>query len=268
MASNSRWRQQSVSTPAMVFTGVVLLMAGIGKVWGGQVAGETEFFDVIFRFGWGPTMSSLVSAVLPWAEVVLALMLLTRVLPRVAAVLTLPMIAGFMASNAYAISQGVDKYPQCGYCFGVLEKFLGSPTPTMSLSIDIAMFAAGLVVIFAHPAPFFNLRPRAEEPSEKSRLRVFLGALLLGTVGLHRFYLRKWGTAAVMVIVTGVAIYGLAAYGKDVGLPLLTVVGSWAVADSLVALAGIADDRVGLPVKNWEWSGGSYPERREVPNEG
>jgi hypothetical protein len=56
-----------------------------------------------------------------------------------------------------------------------------------------------------------------------------------------------------MVIVTGVAVWGLVAYSADVGLPLLAVVGSWAVADSLVALAGIADDRAGLPVKNWEW---------------
>ncbi|MFC2023015.1 NINE protein, partial [Chloroflexota bacterium] len=217
----------------------------------GTVAGETEFFDVIFKFGWGPTMASMVSDVLPWAEIVLALALLTKVLPRVAAVLTLPMIAGFIASNAYAITQGVVEFPECGYCFGVLEKFLGSPTPAMSLSIDIAMFVASLLVIFVHPAPFFNLRPSAEESSAKSRLRVFLSGLLLGTVGLHRFYLRKWGTAVVMVIVTGVAVWGLAAYGKDVGLPLLTVVGSWAVADSLVALGGIAEDRAGLPVKNW-----------------
>ncbi len=252
-STESKWRRTSVTIVPMVFTGLVLLMAGIGKVWGGQVAGETEFFDVIFKFGWGPTMASLVSAVLPWAEIVLALMLLAKVLPRVAAVITLPMIAGFMASNAYAISQGVAEFPQCGYCFGVLEKFLGSPTPTMSLSIDIAMFVASLVVVFAHPAPFFSLRPRAEGTSAKSRLRVFLAALFLGAVGLHRFYVRKWGTAVVMLVVTGVALWGLIAYGTNVGLPLLAVIGSWAVADSLVALAGIADDRAGLPIKNWEW---------------
>ena len=251
--TKSKWRRTSVTIVPMVFTGVVLLMAGIGKVWGGTVAGETEFFDVIFRFGWGPAMSDFVFTWLPWAEIVLALMLLTKTLPRVAAVLTLPMIAGFMASNAYAISQGVAEFPQCGYCFGVLEKFLGSPTPTMSLSIDIAMFVAGLVVIFVHPAPFFSLRPRAEGTSTKSRLRVFLAALFLGAVGLHRFYVRKWGTAVVMVIVTGLAVWGLVAYGTDVGLPLLAVVGSWAVADSLVALAGIADDRGGKPIKSWKW---------------
>lgn len=249
----SQWRKNSVTVVPMIFLGIVLLVAGVGKVWAGTVAGETEFFSELFHYFWGPTMSYLISTLLPWAEVILGLLLLSTVLPRLAATLSLPLIAGFMANNAYAISKGVAEYPACGYCFGVLEKFLGSPTPTQSLCIDIAMFIAALIVVFVHPAGFFSLRSKIEEISPKSRLRVAVAAFFLGGLGVHRFYLRKFGTAIVMLIAAIVAFVSLGLYGTDVGLPLLTVVVAWALADFVVAAAGVMQDKEGKPVKNWKW---------------
>ena len=153
----SQWRKTSVTIGPMLFLGLVMLIAGIGKVIAGTSAGETEFFDRLFPF-YGPAMSSFISNVLPWMEVVLGVALLLRIWPRIAALISLPLLAGFISNNAYAISQG-ETFPECGYCFGVFEKLLGSPTPIQALSIDIAMFIAALIVIFFQKDGFFALRP-------------------------------------------------------------------------------------------------------------
>jgi uncharacterized membrane protein YphA (DoxX/SURF4 family) len=143
----------------MTLLGLILLVSGIGKAWAGTVAGQTEFFDVLLKSFWGPTLSWLIAWVLPWGEVALGVALILRIYPRLASALSLPLIAGFIANNSYAISQGMDKFPQCGYCFGIFEKFLGSPTPVQSLSIDIALFVFAMMVIFIFPIKFFSFAP-------------------------------------------------------------------------------------------------------------
>ena len=143
----------------MILLGLILLVSGIGKAWAGTVAGQTEFFDVLLKSFWGPTMSWLIANLLPWGEIVLGVALLLRIYPRLASALSLPLAAGFIANNAYAISQGLKEFPQCGYCFGVFEKFLGSPTPVQSLSIDIALFVFAMVVIFLFPINFWSFAP-------------------------------------------------------------------------------------------------------------
>jgi TM2 domain-containing membrane protein YozV len=242
-STRSQWLKNLVFIVPMVFLGVVLLIAGIGKLWAGTVAGETEFFSELFHYFWGPTMSWLIATLLPPAEVILALLLLSKVLPRISAVLTLPLIAGFMANNAYAISKGVLEYQKCGYCFGVFENLLGSPTPTQSLCIDIAMFVAALIVVFMYPAGFHWRK-------FGTAILMLVLALFPGVFGVHRFYQRKFGTAVVMLIMGIVGFVSLGVYGTDVGLPFLTVIGSWALADFVVAVVGVMGDK---PIKNWKW---------------
>jgi|WetSurMetagenome_2_1015567.scaffolds.fasta_scaffold151963_2 hypothetical protein len=151
-------RKWLTMTP-MVLLGLILLTSGIGKLIAGSIAGETEFLDVLLKSFWGPLMSSLISTLLPPAEVVLGALLILRVYPRLAAACSIPLYLGFMANNVYALSKGMDKFPQCGYCFGVFEKLLGSPTPLQSFTIDIVMLVFAVVVICFFPGKFFGFKP-------------------------------------------------------------------------------------------------------------
>jgi hypothetical protein len=101
-----------------------------------------------------------------------------------------------------------------------------------------------------------------DEMSDKSRLAVVLFALLLGSVGGHRFYLEKVSTAVVSLIL-GVlgwvslltrVISGVSestnvwmAFGT---IALIFVV-VWSMIDFILALAGITRDRRGRPVRRW-----------------
>jgi len=69
--------------------------------------------------------------------------------------------------------------------------------------------------------------------SEKSRLVVTLLSFFLGPLGIHRFYLGKFGTGILMLLTAG-------------GL------GVWALIDFIMAVAGAMKDKNGLPIKNWE----------------
>jgi len=73
------------------------------------------------------------------------------------------------------------------------------------------------------------------EISSKSRLAVTLLAWFLGVFGAHRFYLGKTGTALLMLFTFG-------------GL------GIWALVDTILAAAGIMEDKDGKLIKNWEGS--------------
>ena len=77
--------------------------------------------------------------------------------------------------------------------------------------------------------------------SQKSRLAVTLLAFFLGVFGAHRFYLDKIGTAFLMLFTLG-------------GF------GIWALVDTIMAVAGIMEDKDGRLIKNWEGS----TERRDT----
>jgi len=143
----------------MVLLALILLVSGIGKLLAGSIAGETEFFDVLMGSFWGPWMSSAISVLLPPAEVVLGVVLILRIWPRLAATLAIPLYLGFMANNGYALAQGMDKFPQCGYCFGVFEKLLGSPTPLQSFIIDVVMLLFAVAIIAFLPQRYFEFKP-------------------------------------------------------------------------------------------------------------
>ena len=68
--------------------------------------------------------------------------------------------------------------------------------------------------------------------SQKSRLAVTLLAWFLGQLGIHRFYLEKYGTAILMLFTLG-------------GL------GIWALIDFIIAVTGNMKDREGKLITNW-----------------
>jgi len=137
-----------------VFLGLVLLAAGSGKL-----PGQTEFIDVLLKSFWTPPVAYLIGYCLPWVEIILGVLLLLGVFPRIAAALCLPLTAGFMANNSWALSQGMEQFPQCGYCFGIWEELLGAISPLQALYLDIVLVCLALTIILFHPGGFLSFQP-------------------------------------------------------------------------------------------------------------
>ncbi len=147
-----RWQWILIIVVPCVLLGLMLLVSGAGKL-----PGQAEFADVLLGSFWTPTIANLISNVLPWVEVVLGAILILGVFPRLAATLSLPLLAGFMANNIWAISQGLEKFPECG-CFGVLEEIFGSLTPGQALGMDIVLILFAVTVIVFYPAPYLSFQ--------------------------------------------------------------------------------------------------------------
>jgi len=83
-------------------------------------------------------------------------------------VLTLPLIAGFMTSNIWAISHG-EVFESCG-CFGIFAEIFGAMTPWQALGLDIILLFLALIIILFHPAGFLTFRWWFTKPKgERSR---------------------------------------------------------------------------------------------------
>jgi uncharacterized membrane protein YphA (DoxX/SURF4 family) len=154
-----------ISIIACLIVGLTLIFASTGKLAGvGDIPGQTEYIDrFIPDFLITPELAYFVGFVfIPWllpiAELIIGLMLVVGIWPRLAAILFLPLVFGFMANNAYMIATGVDKYPTCE-CFGIWERLVGGLTPTQSLYFDVALFILAVIIIIVHPAPFFSNQP-------------------------------------------------------------------------------------------------------------
>jgi len=156
---NSRLRWIVIIVIPCVLLGLMMLVAGIGKLPGltelGTFPGQTEFFDVIFGPLW-PTVAFFITDILPWVEVVLGLALVLAIYPRIAAVISLPLLAGFMTSNIWAIAHG-ETFGSCG-CWGVFESLFGNTTPIQALGMDIVLLFFALIIIFWYPAPFLSFQ--------------------------------------------------------------------------------------------------------------
>jgi uncharacterized membrane protein YphA (DoxX/SURF4 family) len=156
---DSRWRWTVIIVIPCILLGLMMLVAGIGKLPGltelGTFPGQTEFFDVIFGPLW-PTVAFFITDILPWVEVILGLALVLGIYPRIAAVLTLPLLAGFMTSNVWAIANG-KTFGSCG-CWGVFESLFGDTTPIQAMGMDIVLLFFVLIIIFWYPAPFLSFQ--------------------------------------------------------------------------------------------------------------
>jgi len=137
-----------------LFLGLTLLASGSGKL-----PGQMEFIDALLQSFWTPTMAYVIGYCLPWAEIGLGVLLTVGIVPRIAAALCLPLIAGFLASNSWAISQGIQQFPSCAYCFGRWEELLGAMSPLQALCFDIVLLGLALVILLFHPSGFLDFRP-------------------------------------------------------------------------------------------------------------
>ena len=72
-----------------------------------------------------------------------------------------------------------------------------------------------------------------EQVSSKSRLATLLFCLLLGVLGVHRFYAGKFGTG-ILTIVTFGGFFGI-----------------WPLVDLVMIVIGSFKDKEGNSIKNW-----------------
>jgi len=102
----------------------------------------------------------------------------------------------------------------------------------------------------------------------KSRTILTILAWFLGTIGVHRFYVGKKGSGAVMVILSVLAWIFLAVGAAtlvtdimtgDTSFPILATigyimygaVGLWNLIDFIMAIAGKFKDKQGRVISNW-----------------
>ena len=85
--------------------------------------------------------------------------------------------------------------------------------------------------------------------SPKSRLVCTLLAFFLGTLGAHRFYLGKTGTAVTMLVL---GIAGWVLTFVVVGVPIVIAVGIWALIDFILAVSGKMRDKEGKIITDWQ----------------
>ncbi len=139
---------------AAILVGLTLLVAGTGKL-----PGQSEFADALLKSFWTPNVAYFIVHVLPWLEVGLGVSLLLGLYPRIVAALCLPLTAGFIANNTWALINGVEKFPACVSCFGVWEEDVGALSPTGAISVDVLLFCLALIILLVHREGFFTFKP-------------------------------------------------------------------------------------------------------------
>ncbi len=165
MEENRTRIRATVSLVACIIVGIIFLASGSGKVIGfGEVPGQTMEFigfilpDALLKPGIVFFIYDiLIPYILPWFELVLGCLLLIGFVPRLIAVLCVPLSLLLMANNLWAITQGMAKYTSCE-CFGIWENIFGELTPAQSLVIDILILVFALIIIFVHPGRFLASR--------------------------------------------------------------------------------------------------------------
>jgi uncharacterized membrane protein YphA (DoxX/SURF4 family) len=121
--------------------GAVLIYAGVVKVPNTAVFAEAVAnFDILPRSG-----NWIVALTLPWAEIVIGLMLICGLWLRYSAAVTVLMFLGFGGAVVLALARGIDI--ECG-CFGTDDY---ERVGVKVLAIEAAMIAAG-VLVFIFPS--------------------------------------------------------------------------------------------------------------------
>jgi len=154
------WRRDLIALGPSTFVGLTLFIAGVGKIMSGMggIPAETGFADLLLKSLWTPTMAYFIGHVLPVGEIILGLFLVFGIFPRIAAGLCLPLLIGFMANNALAISRGMEEFPSCG-CFGVWETLFGIVTPMQAMVYDVVLLMLAVIILAFHPTGFWHFRP-------------------------------------------------------------------------------------------------------------
>ena len=146
-----------VGTWASLFLGAIFVVAGFGKLFT-TAEGLERIFNPFPSF-LTPAVTDTFFSWLPYMEIIIGLLLIIGVVPRLAGVVSILLIAGFITNNAWVLGQGLG-YEPCS-CFGVFNRILGiKVSTTQALCLDIIMLALALTTVFGLQSRFFTLRPR------------------------------------------------------------------------------------------------------------
>lgn len=141
---------------ATIGLGLFFLIAGAGKL----LMGYDNFSPVVPLTFMPSAVTGFIYFIVPFAEVLIGLLLVLSVGVRFVAAVSSVLVAGFVASNLYMISMGIE---ECNTCFGVF----GSLSPYSTLILDGVIAALIIIVVFYHPGDFFNLTPWYLSPVHK-----------------------------------------------------------------------------------------------------
>jgi len=217
-----------IGLAASVLIGITFLVSGTGKIIGVE---ETPAQVVDFISNFLPSIFItpatiyflfyiFVPHIMPWAEVILGACLLIGFLPRLMAVLCLPLLLAFIGTNLWSIIQG--GYTTCASCFGIWEKYFGSLTPAQSLIYDLVLFAFAIMIMIFQPGGFLSSRKwlakgkKLDAAMLKSKIRVFgrqLRNLGIKTVAYLKMAGRKAKEHPLIAISTGICLLILIAAG-------------------------------------------------------
>jgi uncharacterized membrane protein YphA (DoxX/SURF4 family) len=140
---------------ASIILGLIFLAAATGKFFATHQLLATEIHLQMFMTA---QMASLVSNTVPWLELAFGLLLIIGIFAKLAAALSLPLIAGFIFTNGWLIAHGLS-YEPCG-CLGIVEKLLNVKLSTLdSLVFDIILLALVAVVLAYYPDKFIKRQP-------------------------------------------------------------------------------------------------------------
>ena len=165
-----------ISLAAIILVGLIFLISGSGKVIGfGEMPGQTmEYLDIIIPDAlYTPAVASFIGNVflpyiIPWAELLLGILLILCIWPRIMAIIGLLFSMAFMTINSWLISIGMEQFPSCA-CFGIWEEIFGTLTPLQSVYIDIGLFILCLTIIIIYPGTFLSLPHWLAKLRKKSR---------------------------------------------------------------------------------------------------
>lgn len=152
------------SLVAGMLMGLTFLASGTGKILAkGEVPAQILDFisNAVPTIFMTPTLihfliNIFIPYVIPWAEFILGACLLIGFLPRLMAILSLPLVFAFLGTNLWTITRG--GYATCASCFGIWENYFGSLTPVQSLIYDFVLIACATVIILFHPGKLLTSR--------------------------------------------------------------------------------------------------------------
>jgi uncharacterized membrane protein YphA (DoxX/SURF4 family) len=140
------WRYV-IGVAGCVILGVILIFAGIGKLFAG-LPSQVEFLSQLTPlFAINEDVAMAIAYVLPWAEICIGMTLLLQLwVSIVVMVACVPLTMCFAVNNVWMMGNG-KAYDTCNSCFGIFEQFI-SLTPWQAFMFDLGMLAVCCVILF------------------------------------------------------------------------------------------------------------------------
>ena len=149
-------RKYWIGAVAMVWLGIILVVAGYGKL-----NADASTFDITAFPGFIPDrMSAVIFILLPYIELLIGILLISGIGVKFAASVSFLLIIGFAVSNILLAISGAKACPSC---FGQY----GSLTLLQAGILDTVMMICVLVIFYCRRGKYFNTTPWVLEKEGK-----------------------------------------------------------------------------------------------------